>query len=151
MKKFLLSLVFLLLVVVVAGFAASLSCMMTCRMRPSHQDAHDWIHTQLGLTPQQKSALDNLEKPYHEKRRVYEQALARANKELAEAIRSDGRDSDRVHAAIRKIHSNMGELQMFTIGHVFEMKEVLSPEQYQKLLNFTADALDNLDCPHGAE
>ena len=80
-----------------------------------------------------------------------EQPVGRDAEELAEAIRSDGRDSDRVHAAIRKIHSNMGELQMFTIGHVFEMKEVLSPEQYQKLLNFTADALDNLDCPHGAE
>ena len=34
MKKFLLSLVFLLLVVVVAGFAARLSCMMTCRNAP---------------------------------------------------------------------------------------------------------------------
>ena len=125
--------------------------MMTCRMRPSHQDAHDWIHTQLGLTPQQIAALDTLEKPYHEKRSEFELALARANKELAEAIRSDGRDSDRVHAAIGKIHSNMGKLQMLTIGHVFEMKEVLSPEQYQKLLSFTADALDTIDCSHGGE
>ena len=45
----------------------------------------------------------------------------------------------------------MGKLQMLTIGHVFEMKEVLSPEQYQKLLSFTADALDTIDCSHGGE
>ena len=151
MKKLISSLVFLLLVVVVAAFAARLSCALKCKMLPPHQDAHDWIHTQLGLTPQQQAALDILEKPYHKKRGGFEQGLARANKELAEAIRSDGKDSDRVHAAIGKIHSNMGELQMLTIGHVFEMKEVLTPAQYQKLLNFTADALDNLDSPHGAE
>jgi len=151
MKKIISSLVFLLLVVVVAAFAAKLSCALKCRMLPAHHDTHDWIHTQLGLTPQQKATLDILERPYHEKRSGFEQGLAQANKELAEAIRSDGRDSDRVHAAIGKIHSNMGELQMLTISHVFEMKEVLSPEQYQKLLNFTADALLNIDSPHGGE
>ena len=151
MKKVIHQLLFLLLVVVVAVVSARLSCMTICKMRPPHQDAHDWIHTQLGLTPQQKAALEILEKPYHEKRSGFEQGLVQANKELAEAIRSDGRDSDRVHAAIGKIHSNMGELQMLTIGHVFEMKKVLSPGQYQKLLNFTADALLNIDSLHGAE
>ena len=151
MKKLVTALLFLLLVFVVAVVGAYLSNRMCCSMRPSHQDAHDWIHTQLGLTPQQKAALGVLEKPYHEKRSGLERELSLANKELAEAIRSDGRDSDRVHAAIGKIHSSMGELQMLTISHVFEMKEVLSPEQYQKLLHFTADALDNLDSPHGAE
>lgn len=151
MKKLIHQLLFLLLVVVVAVVGARLSCMVTCRMRPSHQDAHDWIHAQLGLTRQQKASLDILEKPYREKRSGFEKELARANKELAEAIRSDGRDSDRVHAAIGKIHSNMGELQMLTIGHVFEMKEVLSPGQHRKLLDFTADALNNLDSPHGGE
>jgi len=151
MKKLVTALLFLLLVFVVAVVGARLSCKMSCRMRPSHQDAHDWVHAQLGLTPQQKADLDAIEKPYHEKRRGFEHELAQGNKDLAEAIRSDGKDSERVHAAIGKIHSNMGELQMLTISHVFEMKEVLTPEQYRKLLNFTADALDNLDSPHGAE
>ena len=45
----------------------------------------------------------------------------------------------------------MGELQMLTIQHILEMKEALSPEQYQKLLNLTADALDSLDSQHGRE
>jgi nickel and cobalt resistance protein CnrR len=151
MKKLVPALLFLLLIFVVAAVGARLSCVMSCKMRPSHQDAHDWIHTQLGLTPQQVAALAALERPYHEKRQGFEHELAQGNKELAEAIRSDGRDSDRVHAAIGKIHSNMGELQMLTIGHVFEMKKVLSPEQYQKLLHFTADALDNLNSLHGGE
>ena len=151
MKKLAAALLFLLLVFVVAVAGARLSCAISCWMRPSHQDAHDWIHTQLGLTPQQEADLHALEKSFHEKRLVFERGLADGNKELAEAIRSDGRDSERVHAAIGKIHSNMGALQMLTIGHVFQMKEILSPEQYQKLLNFTADALDNLNSRHGGE
>lgn len=151
MKKLIASLLFLLLVFLVAVVGANLSCAMCRNMRPSHQDAHDWIHTQLGLTSQQKASLEVLETRYHEKREGYERELSQANKELAQAIRSGGKDSERVNAAIGKLHSNMGELQMLTIGHVFEMKEVLSPEQYKKLLNFTADALDRLDSQHGGE
>jgi len=151
MKKLAAALLFLLLVFAVAVAGAFLSSRMCCNMRPSHKDAHDWIHAQLGLTPQQDDALAAIEKPYHEKRTELEQKLTRANKELAGAIRADGRNSERVHAAIANIHSTMGELQMLTISHVFEMKEVLSPEQYQKLLDFTAGALDKLDSPHGGE
>lgn len=151
MKKPAAALLFLLLVFGVAVAGAKFSCAISCWMRPPHQDTHDWIHTQLGLTPQQEAGIGALEKDYHEKRLGFEHGLAEGNRELAEAIRSDGMDSDRVHAAIGKIHSNMGELQMLTIGHVFQMKEILSPEQYQKLLNFTADALDNLNSRHGGE
>lgn len=151
MKKLTAPLLFLLLVFVIAAAGACLSSAMCRNIRPSHQDAHDWIHAQLGLTSQQKASLDVLETRYHEKRQSLEQELARANKELAEAIRADGKNSDRVNAAIGKIHSYMGELQMLTIAHVFEMREVLSVEQYKKLLNFTADALDNLNSSHGGK
>ncbi len=151
MKKLAAGLLFLLLVFLVAVVGACLSSRMCCKIRPSRQDAHDWIHTQLGLTPQQDAGLDAIEKPYHEKRRIFEQEMALANRELAEAIRSEGKDSGRVQAAIERIHHKMGAIQMLAIGHVFEMKEVLSPAQYKKLLDFTADALNNLDSRHGGE
>ena len=151
MKKVLSALLFLSLVFVVAAVAAWFSCSMCRNMCRANQDSHDWIHSQLGLSPEQKTGLDAIEKGYHQKRHIFEQELSQANKELAQAIRADGQDSDRVNAAIGKIHTSMGKLQMVTIAHVFEMKAVLSPEQYKKLLNFTADALDNLDCQHGGE
>lgn len=113
--------------------------------------AHDAIHSQLGLNAAQRKALEPLEKKYHEKRESLENQLALANKELAEAILADGKDSERVNACIGKIHARMGELQKVTISHVFEMREVLSPSQYQKLLKDTADALNNLDAQHGVE
>lgn len=151
MKKPVAALVFLALVFVVAAAAAFLSNRVCCKMEPSHHDAHEWIHAQLGLTPDQDLRLDAIEKAYREKRRHFEREMAAANRELAEAIRFEGKDSERVHAAIGKIHSNMGELQLLTVGHVFEMRDVLTPEQYRKLLDFTADALSNLDPQHGGE
>ena len=151
MKKILAGVVFLALVFVVASVGAWVSCSSCRNMCRRNPDSHDWVHVQLGLTRQQQAGLEGTETRYHEKRHIFEQELSQANKELAEAIRADGTDSARVDAAIGKIHACMGKLQMFTIAHVFEMKEVLSPEQYKMLLNFTADALDNLDCPHGGK
>ncbi len=147
------SVLFLLLVVfVVACVASCLAIVLSNKwQKPAAQNAHDWIHSQLALTADQEKALEPIEKRYRDKRRELEQRLLLANRELAEAIVADGRDSTRVHDAIEKIHVDMGELQKVTIGHVFEMREVLSPEQYKKLLNLTANALYNLGSDHGGE
>ena len=51
----------------------------------------------------------------------------------------------RVSTAVERIHDAQGELQEATIEHVFEMKGVLTPEQYQKLLNLTADELNEVN------
>ena len=61
--------------------------------------------------------------------------------ELAQAILEDQGDSPKVAEILEKIHQSHGELQKVTLKHVFEMKKVLSPEQYKKLLDLTADAL----------
>jgi Spy/CpxP family protein refolding chaperone len=152
MKKLPSALLLLGLVFLVAAVAACLShALYTKWQRPAYQNAHDWIHTQLNLTTKQDEALVPIEKNYHATRYDLEQQLVLANRELAEAILSDGRESNRVHAAIEKIQVHMGALQKLTIRHVFEMKPVLTPEQYTKLLNLTANALYNLDSGHGAE
>ncbi len=151
--KRLQSVLFLLLVVfLVACVASCLTILITNRWhKPTAQNAHDWIHSQLAITPEQEKALEPIEKRYRDKRRDLEQRLLLANRELAEAVVADGRDSTRVHEAIETIHADMGELQKVTIGHVFEMREVLSPEQYKKLLNLTANALYNLGSDHGGK
>jgi Spy/CpxP family protein refolding chaperone len=71
--------------------------------------------------------------------------IASANKELAEAIKQDQADSPRVSAAVETIHHAQGELQEATLEHVFEMKGVLTPEQYKRLLNLTADELNQVN------
>lgn len=150
MKKLPSALLFFLVIFAVAVCASCLAIVLQGKWQKSaHQNAHDWIHTQLGLTAEQERALEPIEKRYRDKRSDLEHRLALDNRELAEAILADGRDSVRVHAAIEKIHRDMGELQKVTIGHVFEMQAILSPGQYDKLLNLTANALYSLDSDHG--
>jgi len=152
MRKTSTALILLGIVVLVAAGAACLSIMLYSDWhKPVQQNAHDWIHTQLALSAEQDVALEPIEKRYRSERNNLEQQLTLANRELAEAILADGRDSERVHAAIEKIHLHMGALQKLTIGHVFEMRDVLTPEQYKKLLNLTANALYNLDSGHAAD
>ena len=65
-----------------------------------------------------------------------------ATRELAEAIKQDQVNSPRVAAAVATIYHAQGELQETTLAHVFEMKSILSAEQYRKLLALTADELN---------
>jgi len=140
------------MVFLVAACAAGVSIALYSKLdKPADQNAHDWIHSQLGITAEQVRSLEPIERNYRAQRRDLEQQLLLANRELAEAVLADGKDSQRVKDAIEKIHVHMGTLQQLTIGHVFEMEAVLTPEQYQKLLNLTANALYNLDSDHGAE
>ncbi len=136
-------------VLLVVAISSALSFWISSRMqRIPAPEGHDWIHTQLGLTADQEKALEPIEKRYHERSRELQEQMRIGNLELAKAIVSDRSDSPRVRDAIAKIHTAMGDLQNAAIDHVFEMRSVLTPEQYDKLLHFTADALGNLDSPH---
>jgi len=109
----------------------------------SHGDSrpHDAIHHQLGLTSEQEAKLVPMEDRHAEAVRQGKEAMRRASEELGRAILSDREDSPRVHEAVEKIHLAMGDLQKATLSHIFEMKEVLTPEQYQKLLELTVKGL----------
>jgi Spy/CpxP family protein refolding chaperone len=141
-------LILLLLVAVVACTA----CWFTAAYlnRPHHADhgdAHAWIHTQLGITPEQEKALEPIEQRYTEHKKHYGEMLRIANDELGRAILEDRSDSERVKAAVARIHQAQGELQNATLQHIFEMQPVLTPQQYEKLLRATADAL--ITAEHG--
>ena len=110
-----------------------------------HADAHHWIHTQIGLTAEQENQLVPIEQRYDEQRRHWSELIRVANTELAQAVLADEGDSPRVRAALAKIQEAQGQLQDATLRHVFEMKPVLRPEQYSKLLNLTANALSQPD------
>jgi Spy/CpxP family protein refolding chaperone len=136
--------IFLALVAVVACVA----CWFTSAYlnRPHHAgqdhgDAHAWIHTQLGITPEQEKALEPIEQRYAEQKKHYAELLRIANNELGKAILEDRSDSERVKAVVARIHQLQGELQNATLQHIFEMQPVLTPQQYEKLLRMTSDAL----------
>ena len=148
MKSAARGLILLALIAAIAGAA----CWFTARYlnRTIHADkgdAHAWIHTQLGITAAQEKALEPIEQRYAEQRKHYGEMLRIANAELGKAILEERSDSDRVKAAVARIHEAQGELQNATLQHIFEMQSVLTTQQYEKLLQSTADALSTAE--HG--
>jgi len=110
---------------------------------------HEWIHKELGATNEQERTLEPIENAFEQRKAVLSQRIREANGELADVILTDQQDSARVNAAIEKIHAAQGQLQMETIAHVFAMKAVLTPTQFEKLLQLTAAALrSNSDDSH---
>jgi Spy/CpxP family protein refolding chaperone len=132
--------------------AACIASWITSRYVERHArheaaEAHAWIHTQLDITAEQDKALEPIEQRFKEKKKHYAELIRIANKELAQAILEDRADSPRVTEAVGRIHQAMGELQNATLQHIFEMKPVLTPQQYDKLLQLTAEALSGAE--HG--
>jgi Spy/CpxP family protein refolding chaperone len=145
MKKPLQLVAMLIVVALVAAAACYVSSRMFGPLRRSTVDGHEWIHKELDITPSEQKALESIEAKFAERKRNLMAEIRSANRELAEAIKQDQADSPRVSAAVEKIHHAQGKLQEATLEHVFEMKEVLTPEQYQKLLNLTADELNQVN------
>lgn len=129
------------------ALVAAAACLATLRWAPGRApaDAHQRIHRQLGLSSAEERALEPLEQRFEGRKRDLERALQDANRGLAQAILEDRGDSPRVRAAVTKIHDAMGQLQNATLEHVFEMKAVLTPPQYDRLLELTAHALSETD------
>ena len=145
MKRFVPALALLIAAAVVASIACLLTAHWTGGEHAQHADAHHWIHTQLALTGEQEKQLAPIEQRYDEQRRQLTDVIRAANTELAQALLADEGDSPRVKAATAKIHEAQGKLQDATLRHVFEMKPILQPAQYSKLLNLTAKALSEVE------
>ncbi len=141
MNKIRLLFFFVLAVVLVAGASCYLGSRFMNSFCSRTVDAHEWIHQQLNITAEQEEALEPCERLFAENKKHYSELIRIANMELAQAILEDQGDSPKVAEILEKIHQSHGELQKVTLKHVFEMKKVLSPEQYKKLLDLTADAL----------
>lgn len=131
---------------VIVALVAAAACFVTSRFFPPLHEfpitGHEWVHKQLNLTADQQKALDPIETKFEERKRTLLGKIRDANRELAEAIKQDQANSPRVVAAVATIYHAQGELQQTTLEHVFEMKSVLSAEQYRKLLDLTAHELD---------
>lgn len=110
---------------------------------PHHQqvDDHIWLHEQIGITAEQDKKLSVIEAKFAEKQRALRDKIHVGNLELAAAMLEDKTFSERVTAAVERIHHAQGELQKLTIEHIFDMQSVLTPQQTEKLNKLAADAL----------
>jgi Spy/CpxP family protein refolding chaperone len=99
------------------------------------------LHEQLEITSDQDTKLKNVEQRFSQRKTVLETTIRESNAELGKAITEDKRYSDRVRAAVDKIHKAQGSLQKATLEHFFEMQKALTPVQTLKLNQMAADAL----------
>lgn len=101
---------------------------------------HHRMHHELGLSPTQDAAINEMETRFAAEKREIEERLHQANARLGSLIKEDKRMSPRVQRAVAEIHTAMGDMQRLTLQHIFEMTEVLTPRQADKFYGFVADA-----------
>jgi len=135
---------FLLTVVaLVAAFTCWATSRLLVKQAPPSPDFHHWLHTQLGITPEQDKALEQEEDRFAVERKVLVQEIQNDNVELATAMSQDREFSPRVQAAVEKIHHAQSALEKATLEHIFAMKPILTPDQFDKLLKLTDTALNS--------
>lgn len=105
------------------------------------EDYHDWVHKNLNMTAEQERRSQKSERRYEEMKRHLDEVIRLANSDLAERILQDKSYSPSVEKSVAEIHSAVGHLQKATLEHIFELKEVLDAEQYERLIELTAEGL----------
>jgi Spy/CpxP family protein refolding chaperone len=107
---------------------ASASWIMREREAPS---LHSIVHDELDLNAEQERRLDAIEARFAARRQALEAEVRAANQELAAAIAASDGNTPQVQAAVDHFHVAMGDLQKATVGHIFEMRSVMTPAQAQ--------------------
>lgn len=102
---------------------------------------HDWLHSQLKITAEQESLLAPIEADYGSKRIALLQRIQTGGQNLAAALGGNPEEIGGVEVALTEIHSAQGELQRLTIEHFLKMKEHLSPDQSDRLLQWTRESI----------
>ena len=114
------------------GAAAAWGAMTIQARQDRPADLHHLVHERLDLSPEQDRRLDEIEAAFAERRAPLEAEVRQANAELSAAIAASQSETPEVQAAVDHFHTAMGDLQMATIRHVFEMRAVLTPRQAEE-------------------
>ncbi len=141
MKNWLQILFFAILLAAVAicGFYVCNRYLMHPTAGPANY--HHWIHGQLNISEEQEKKLEPIEEKFDVRKDKLVAEIHATHQELSEALKQDKGDSARVKAAMARIQRVQGDLQQAVLDHVFDMRTVLTPEQYDRLVQLTAKAL----------
>lgn len=89
----------------------------------------DILHKELGLTPEQERRIADLEAQFSGQQEQLEKAMRAANRELAQALKSEHSYGEKAKAAVAHFHDAMAKLQELTMLHIVDMRDVLTPAQ----------------------
>lgn len=129
--KFPLRSIFLTLALVAASGAggAWMGVRLLQPAEPDHQIFHDRLFAELQMSKEQQETMDALEEKHAAEIALYRDRVVAANRILAEIVEQEDSYNNAVDDAVVNVHSAMLDLQKTTIRHLYEMREILTPEQ----------------------
>jgi len=102
---------------------------------------HEWMHTQLELTAEQRAILEPHERAFDEERRRLQGRIKAAGQTLASRVQASASMTEATRAALGELSGAQGELQRVTLEHFYQMKAHLNAAQQERLLKWTHDSL----------
>ena len=127
----------LLVTVAVASLAGAIGGWMGARnalgddaqVLPLRQTVHEIVGRDLQLTSAQTKEIQSIEDKYYGQRSALRQQVAKANRELADALMADMAFGREAQQASNHVEQGLGQLQRATILYVLEVRDVLTPGQ----------------------
>ena len=133
----------LVLAILLAAVAGCLGAVAADRWLDREHDGslHQFVHEELVLSKEQNARLEALEARFAVERSALEASLRASNARLAQAMEEEHAFGPEVSAAIDDVHARMGDLQKATVQHVFDMREILNPQQQRLFDRQVSEAL----------
>jgi Spy/CpxP family protein refolding chaperone len=97
-----------------------------------NKDKRDQVIKQLNLTPQQEAQIKQLQMLNRQKAKELFLRLKEERKELADELDKARSNPIKIRALIAELKDLQGRLIEQRVEDVLKMKEILTPEQYQK-------------------
>lgn len=107
----------------------------------THQDFHNRLYSELRLTPDQRAFMGALEERHAAEDRALNQALASANRALAEILGRETAYTNEVDSALGNVHAAMLELQKAAVRHLYEMRDILDANQRKTFDRHVAETM----------
>ena len=99
------------------------------------------LHSELNLTPDQEQRIATMESQFATRRKMLEDEMRAANRDLAAAIAAEHEYGPRAQSAIERFHTAESALQEETVKHILAMRIVLTPEQMTRFDQAVSTAL----------
>jgi len=131
----------LLLVVAAAIGGAWIGGRIFAPKPSTHADFHEQLYNVLDLSPEQRKKIEALERINSKEETYQREALRIANRNLANLLEHEDAYNESVEAAIEEVHTAMSGLQVLTIKHLYDMREILTPEQRTEFDRLVAGTL----------
>lgn len=100
-----------------------------------------WLRSQLNTTESQNKQLDLIDQSFDKREQKLQTALSDANRALGKTIVAERDFTPKVSHSVEAVHHAMAELQKASLEHIFDMKEALHEDQYDRLLEIAGSAL----------